>query len=202
MYDSKHMKTEHAAFIALKKTIDSYAPLSTRTWNALIDFCEFKTIEKQSVLYASSEVPASFAFVYSGLFRCFVHDSNGNEYNKIFFDAGSFPGAMTALLTTSPSQLTIESLEPSLIISINFKAYRELLYATNDLMLFHILYLEKNWLLAKDAREIEIVQQNASQRYQQFLQDHPSLSSRIPQYHIASHLGITPTQLSRIRKKT
>ena len=152
MYDSRHMKTEHAAFIALKKTIDSYAPLSTKTWNVLTAFCEFKAIEKQYVLYASSEVPSSFSFVYSGLFRCFVHDSNGNEYNKIFFDAGSFPGAMTALLTASPSQLTIESLEPSLIISINFKAYRELLYATNDLMLFHILYLEKNWLLAKDAR--------------------------------------------------
>lgn len=71
----------------------------------------------------------------------------------------------------------------------------------SDLKLFHIFYLEKNWLMAKDAREIEIVQENAGQRYQRFLKEYPSLNSRIPQYHIASHLGITPTQLSRIRKK-
>ncbi|WGL15018.1 hypothetical protein PVT68_09520 [Microbulbifer bruguierae] len=45
------------------------------------------------------------------------------------------------------------------------------------------------------------MQEDAGARYQQFLRDFPKLAARLPQYHIASHLGITPTQLSRIRKK-
>jgi hypothetical protein len=45
------------------------------------------------------------------------------------------------------------------------------------------------------------VQEDASQRYVRFIQDYPFLVERLPQHHIASHLGITPTQLSRIRKK-
>jgi len=197
-----HINLKKEAFIALKAVMDSYSKLSNRTWNDLKEICEFTKLKKFDVLYQCGEVPKSFSFVFSGLFRVYISDKNGNEYNKLFFDEGSFPGSMAALLTSSSSQFTIEALEPSQLIKINFEAYRKLLLQVNDLKLFHIYYLEKNWLLAKDAREVEIVQENASQRYQRFLDEHPSLNSRIPQYHIASHLGITPTQLSRIRKKS
>lgn len=192
---------ENEAFVALKNAMDSYAPISHKTWQNLRTFCKFKTLPKHHILYPCAEVPKSFAFVHTGLFRVIANDHDGGEYNKKFFDAGSFPGSMTALLTSSPSQFTIESLEPSSIVVIDFGAYRKLLLEADDLKLFHIYYLEKNWLLEKDAREVEIVLENASQRYRRFLAEHPSLCSRIPQYHIASHLGITPTQLSRIRRK-
>ena len=198
--DKKHLETK--AFVALKRVMDSYAPTSSETWEAVKAICDFKVIEKAQILYRTGELLNSFSFVYSGLFRVFITDDKGNEYNKAFFDEGTFPGSMTALLTATPSQFTIESLERSSIIVINFNAYRKLLLESDDLKLFHIYYLEKNWLLAKDAREVEIIQEDASQRYEKFIEMHSSISSRIPQYHIASHLGITPTQLSRIRKKS
>ena len=200
MLDNDNVKND--AFVALKKVIDAYSPISNETWAALKAICDFKYIEKNGILYPSGELPTSFSFVYTGLFRVFITDAKGNEYNKLFFDEGTFPGAMTALLTATPSQLTIESLEPSSVIIINFKGFRNLLLKADDLKLFHIYYLEKTCLLAKDAREVEIVQEDATQRYARFLKEHSSICSRIPQYHIASHLGITPTQLSRIRKKS
>lgn len=196
-----HINSECEAYNALKNIIDSYSPISDKTWRAFKEICTFKPIPKGTVLYKSEALPHSFSFVYSGLFRVFITDKDGNEYNKNFFDAGSFPGSMAALLTATPSKFTIESLEDALIIMIDFNAYRRLLIQENDLKLFHIYYLEKNWLLAKDAREVELVQEDAAMRYQRFLQEYPSISTRIPQYHIASHLGITPTQLSRIRNK-
>ena len=70
----------------------------------------------------------------------------------------------------------------------------------DELKLFQIYYLEKNWLLAKESREIEFVQNDASARYLCFINEYPALKDRLPQYHIASYLGITPTQLSRIKK--
>lgn len=109
---------------------------------------------------------------------------------------------MSALLTNTPSRLGFDALEETSLIEIDFLAYRRLLLEYDDLKLFQIYYLEKNWLLDKDEREIALVQQDASVRYQQFLSEFPSLVERLPQYHIASHLGITPTQLSRIRKKS
>lgn len=192
---------ETNALQALKKAMDGYAPISAETWMNLCSFVDYKELAKDECLYHSGVVPSSFAFVYKGLFRVYATTPDGHEYNKNFFDEGSFPGSMAALLTNSPSRFSIESLEPSSVLIIDFKAYRNLLMQADDLKLYHILYLEKNWLLEKDARELEIVQEEALTRYRRFLARYPSLSSRLPQYHIASHLGITPTQLSRIRKK-
>ncbi|MEE4144603.1 MAG: Crp/Fnr family transcriptional regulator [Halieaceae bacterium] len=189
-----------AALSALRQSIESYAPVSDETWSALRAICRVKQILRGHVLYPARVVPDSFAFVFRGLFRVYVSDDKGNEYNKNFFDEGKYPGSMAALHTDSPSVATIEALEDSTVVTIDFKRYRKLLEERHDLKMYQIHYLERNWLLAKDSREIEIVLEDATQRYLRFIEEHGSIATRIPQYHIASHLGITPTQLSRIRK--
>lgn len=196
MNDQQHKK----ALLALRQAMESYAPLSDGTWEHLSSICHIKQLKKNEILYKMGVLPRSFSFVYQGLVRCFITDEKGNEYNKTFFEEGAFPGSMASLLRDKPSEFTFDALESSILINIDFKAYRKLLVEKDDLKLYHIHYLEKNWLLAKDAREVEIVQENATERYQRFLHEQASLASRVSQYHIASHLGITPTQLSRIRK--
>lgn len=195
------MHDKNNAFLALRESLNSYATISDCTWHKFIQICKFKSITKHNTLYSVGSIPYYFSYIYKGLVRCFSCDKKGNEYNKMFFDEGKFPGSMTALLTSTPSMLAFETIEDSLIIEINFSAYRELMLKNDELKLFHIYYLEKNWLLAKDVREIEIVQDDATARYLRFTEQHESLVERLPQYHIASHLGITPTQLSRIKKK-
>lgn len=198
------MKSQHPrqdlTLIALKIVMDSYWPIPVSTWNAICSICSHHNVKKGELIYSAGEIPLSFAFVYQGLFRSYITNEQGQEYNKIFFDEGTFPGSMTALLTSTKSNFNIQALEDSSVIKIDFAAFRQLLKDDHALALFQIHYLEKNWLLAKDAREIQLVQENAEQRYRRFTRNHASICARIPQYHIASHLGITPTQLSRIRK--
>ena len=194
------MNDENKSFLALRNSLASYAPISDETWEALRAISKFRALPKHTLLYSAGNIPKSYAYVYQGLIRCFVCDENGKEYNKNFFDEGMFPGSMTALLRSSPSMLSFETIEDTLIIEIDFSAYRKLMIEKSDLKLFQIYYLEKNWLLAKDSREIEIVQDDATARYLRFIDENPALVNRLAQYHIASHLGITPTQLSRIRK--
>jgi CRP-like cAMP-binding protein len=194
------LNDEDKSFLALRNSLVSYAPISDKTWEALKGISKFRSLPKNTLLYSAGNMPQSYAYVYQGLMRCFACDENGKEYNKNFFDEGMFPGAMTALLTASPSMLSFESIEDTLLIEIDFLSYRKMMVESSDLKLFQIYYLEKNWLLAKDSREIEIVQDDATARYLRFIDEKPTLVNRLAQYHIASHLGITPTQLSRIRK--
>jgi CRP-like cAMP-binding protein len=56
-------------------------------------------------------------------------------------------------------------------------------------------------VLIKEAREKELLLDSLEVRYQRFLKEFPGLANRIPQYHIASFLGVTDVALSRIRKK-
>ena len=192
---------EIQAFEYLREVMHGYAPLSDQTWQRLVSYCEFKTIAKKALLYPNGVIPTSFSFVCKGLFRAYNLDAGGGEYNKTFFFEGRFPGSMTALLTQSATALSVEALEDSAVIEINFKGFRQLLLQSEDLKLFQIYYLEKNWLLRSDARDNAFVQEDASARYLRFLTEFAQLSQRLAQYHIASHIGVTPTQLSRIRKK-
>ncbi len=189
------------SYAALRKVMNNYYVLSDETWNALVDITTFASIKKDDYLCQINEIPTFFSYVGFGLLRAFILDEKGNEYNKNFFEEGSFPGSMVALLTNQPSNFAVQALEDSQLIHINFKKFRELLLKKDDLKMFQIHYLESHWLIHKDAREVSIVQNDADERYEEFMENFPRLESRLPQYHIASHLGITPTQLSRIRKR-
>lgn len=189
-----------AAFKALRAAMDHYHPVTNATWEALQGILRFERIPKDAILYPMNAIPRDFAFIYKGLVRVYIFDEAGHEYNKIFFEENTFPGSMVALLTQSPSLFEIAAVEASELIRIDFEGYRKLLLDKEDLKLFHIYYLEQNWLIAKESREVSLVQEDATQRYEHFLHTYPHLEHRLKQYHIASHLGITPTQLSRIRK--
>lgn len=184
----------------LKQTIESYYPVSLATWNDYKQCLTSKHLNKGEILYALGKVPTSFAFIHKGLMRAYVADAEGNEFNKNFFSEGGFPGAMTALIKSEASFLAIEALEDCDIVEIDFTKFRGALFSNPELMMFHISYLEKHWLLEKETKEIGYLQFEAKQRYLKFLEDYPKILPRIAQYHIASYLGITPTQLSRIKK--
>lgn len=148
------------------------------------------------------EIPSSFAFIHKGLMRAYLIDEDGNEFNKNFFAEGRFPGSMSALLNNQPSFLAIEALEECEIITVDFLKFRAQLFNDNELMAFHIHYLEQHWLLEKEPKEMGYLQYEAKQRYLVFLQNYQDILPRLTQYHIASYLGITPTQLSRIKKNS
>jgi CRP-like cAMP-binding protein len=189
-----------AAFTHLEQTLKKYAPLSDQALNRYFSACHVLHVAKGTTLYAIGEIPSSFAFIHKGLMRAYLIDEEGNEFNKNFFAEGRFPGSMSALLNNQTSFLGIEALEDCDIITIDFKQFRRELFADHELMAFHINYLEQHWLLEKEPKEIGYLQHEAKQRYMMFLDKYEAILSRLPQYHIASYLGITPTQLSRIRK--
>lgn len=184
----------------LKSKFESYAPISETSWKLIENIVEFKSFKKGESLLRKGQVAKEIHFVCQGALRAYITDKAGNIYNKNIFLEGDFAGSKTSLLQQTPSNFEIEVLEDSVLININYKKYKELIFQNDDLKNFYIAYLEKNWVIKKEQREISLVMENATERYLHLLSTHPDLEQRIPLLHIASHLGITPTQLSRIRK--
>ncbi len=189
------------AFNHLQQTLNAYHCLSDMAWQAYAACCRSKKMEKGEILYPLDCQPETFAFVHTGLLRTYAIDENGKEYNKNFFAEGRFPGCMSALLNQQPSEFEVQALEACDIIEINHVKFRDVLFQHTDLMKFQIKYLETHWLIEKEPKEISYLQYEAKARYLKFLVDFNAILPRLTQYHIASYLGITPTQLSRIKKE-
>ncbi|ABG41284.1 cyclic nucleotide-binding protein [Paraglaciecola sp. T6c] len=190
-----------SAFNHLQHTLNQYHVLPEDTWQTYVACCTVKHLDKGQIFCAIGEKPTSLAFIHQGLMRAYVIDEHGNEYNKNFFSEGRFPGCMSALLNDQPSELELQALEPCQIIEIHHAKFRLALMNNMDLMKFQINYLETHWVLEKEPKEIGYLQHEARARYVTFLDKYQHILPRLPQYHIASYLGITPTQLSRIKKE-
>ena len=64
----------------------------------------------------------------------------------------------------------------------------------------HIKVLEKVYFYY-EKRLVDLISLDATDRYLELKNQIPNIDEIISQYHIASYLGISPVQLSRIRKK-
>lgn len=181
--------------------MNSYYELSPKTWEKFKSITRFKTVQKNEELVSIGDIPEYIYFVHNGLFRAFAiaQGDEGKEVNKYFFDEGRFPASIIASLQNTESNICIQALEDSKVISIHYPSYRKLLEECHDLKWYHISYLEKHWVIEKEPIEISLLDGEAKQRYNDFINKNPGMIERVPLYHIASRLGITPTQLSRIR---
>jgi len=197
---AERSRPSELAATALRDAIGAYAEIEHETMSRLLDGAREIEVARHDYYCRQGQQPREFGFVVSGLLRYFVTDVDGNEYNKIFFDEGTFPGPIAALLRGEAADVSIQALEPSRLLSFDFHSYRQLLAERRDLMWFQIRYLERNWLLKKEPREFSLVQEEAAVRYRRFRDESPGLAARLPLFHVASHLGVTPTQLSRIRR--
>lgn len=178
----------------------SLAPLTKSTAQALRALFSPRTLDKGECFIAAGEVAATIAFLEEGVVRAYHRSSKGVEYNKHFFQSPCLMGGYASLITKRPNQITQQALSPC---SIWVADYAQLvaLYNTHPDLERVARVLAEQFFVQKEQREVELVLLNADQRYAIFQRDFPDLEQRISQYHIASYLGITPTQLSRIRRK-
>lgn len=183
-----------------KLKFNSYANISEESWILIASLITFQNIRKGENLLSNGQIAKYVHFICKGALRAYVTDYDGNIYNKNIFLENDLAGSTVSYLQQKPSNFTLEALEDTTLISLEYKKYRQLIEAHSDLKNFYIAYLENNWIIEKEQREVSLVMENATERYIKLLKQHPDIDRRIPQLHIAAHLGITPTQLSRIRK--
>jgi CRP-like cAMP-binding protein len=177
-----------------------YYPLSDHCKQDLIKLLDKKSIAKGDFLLSAGEVPKFFYFVNKGLFSYYHVTENGDPIIKKFFAEHTFIASMSALIEQKPSLFAIAALENSEVLQFSANRFRDLMEIHHDLAMYHIRYIEKNWIVAKENLEISLKYETAKDRYIQFKEEHKPILHRLKQHQIASFLGITPTQLSRIRK--
>ena len=195
------MKVECNLFEPFIKEVLSYYPLPNEVLDKFIQILQVKHIKKGEYLLKQNIVPTSYAFIINGLFSYFHTYDNGDEVIKKFFAENSFIASTAALIEQKPSLFSIQALENSKILVYQRKKYKDLIIQHPELAIFQINYLEKNWVIAKEPLEINLKHISAKTRYKSFSEENRHLQNRLKQHQIASYLGITPTQLSRIRKE-
>ena len=184
----------------LKQYINAVSPLKNETWETVKQLFTETKLNKGDYFIEEGPVAKQIAFLYEGVVRAFFRSNEGIEYNKTFFTAPFMFGGYSSLITAKPNLINQQALTDCKLLVADYTLLCKLYNSHPDLERV-ARKLAELFFVIKEKREIEIVLLNADKRYQIFKEEHPGLEQLIPQYHIASYLGITPTQLSRIRSE-
>ena len=184
----------------LKTFFNTLTPLSPASWEKLNALFVPGTLKKGDYFITEGQIAKKVGFLEQGIMRAFYRNGGGFEYNKHFFVNPCFFGGYASLITGQPNQICQQALTDCQFLVANYADMQALFETYPDIERSTRVYAE-HAIVFKEQREIEIVLLDADKRYQLFQKKFPQLEQQIAQYHIASYLGITPTQLSRIRKK-
>lgn len=171
--------------------------LPPELWRALEARLRPRRLAKGEFFLRPGEASASVALVRRGLLRFYYTDTSGAEYTKAFRAEGELASAYAELLLGIPSRTHIQALEDCELLAADFGALDAALSPFPSWQRTARLIAE-HFYVVKERREFELLQLSAEERYGRFVEEFPGILERLPQYHVASYLGVTPVALSRI----
>lgn len=180
--------------------INAISPIKEKTFVELQNLFKPIKLKKNEFFVDDGSYANEIGFLQKGIVRAFFLNEEGKEYSKQFFVGPSLIGAYTSLLTRQPAKIAQQALTDCELLVADYRALEKLFDTHHDLERLGRKIAEY-YFLEKEQKEIEMALLDADKRYLIMRKKFPAIESQIPQYYIASYLGISPTQLSRIRRK-
>ncbi|WP_417611909.1 Crp/Fnr family transcriptional regulator [Owenweeksia hongkongensis] len=159
-----------------------------------------KVLDKKEMLLFKGDVSNHMRFIEKGCLRAYNIDDAGNEHILQFGIEGWWVNDLFSCITQQPAQGFIQALEPSRILQIHRESLDELFKTVPVMERFFRLKIQSAYVALQE-RTIHSMSKTAEQRYLDFRNKYRNIEQRVPQYMVASYLGITPEHLSSLRKK-
>ena len=158
-----------------------------------------KTLKRKEVVLYKGDVSSHMRFIAQGCLRAYYLDEQAKEHVIQFGIEGWWINDLYSYLTQTPARQFIQAIEPSLLVQVHRDSLLALFDQVPSVERFFRLKFEKAYVALQD-RTINSLSKSAEERYEEFCKEHRDLEQRIPQYMLASYLGITPEFLSALRK--
>ena len=181
----------------LKQVLGRMVNFPDSEWARLNQQLSYHELGAGAYFVRAGEPSSAVGFVVSGLLRKLYQMQDGREFIKDFSFESCLVTAYSALLTDSPSHLSIQAIEPTILIII---PYREVVgwYSLHPVWQELGRKIAEGLFIEREQREWQLLTSSARERYEIFIAQYPELVPRVPQYDIASYLGISPVSLSRL----
>jgi CRP-like cAMP-binding protein len=164
----------------------------------LISVFKIKRLRKRENLLRPGSISNHLNFVSSGCLRVYTLEGD-REIISQFGIKGWCVNDMVSFLGKKPATQFIEAIEPSVILQVHRDSL-EKLYGTVPPMERFFRLKFQDALAVLQQRHLKTISLTARERYEQFRNQYREIEQRVPQYMIASYLGITKEFLSYLRK--
>lgn len=184
----------------IAKYISEFGKLGDAEIEKLLDNISPKQFKKGTFLLKEGEFSDNCYYVLKGCVRQFHVDKYGGEKTTDFYTENQAITPFKNHSANAPSKFNLECLEDSFLTVSNPAIENEMYRNFPGLESITHKMMEKDFgNLQNDY--VDFISSSPEQRYLNLLNKRPYLFQRVPNYQIASYLGITPESLSRIKRR-
>ncbi len=173
--------------------------ITDESWDAMEEYLTIQHLKKGDFFIRKGEICRHVCFINKGLMRLFYLE-DGKEICTAFITENDFISEYASFLTHTPAAQYMEALEDCELVNLSFSNMQNLYKQYPVFEIFGRKIAEYLYLLLSKHNTM-LRAYTPEQRYQFLLDEEPGLIQRVPQYMIASFIGVTPEHLSRIRNK-
>tara|TARA_R110002049_G_scaffold202967_3_gene373465 strand:+ start:580 stop:1164 length:585 start_codon:yes stop_codon:yes gene_type:complete len=178
--------------------ISNYISLTEEEEAFLTSKVSYRKYLKGQYIVQQGDVCKYECFVISGCTKTFHVDDSGQEHIVMFSIENWWTSDMGSFITQTPADYNIQCIDNTELIMFSFDVIEELYTEIPKLERFFRLIIERA-LVASQKRIVRNFSLSAKDRYLYFTNQYPKIEKLIPQYMVASYLGITKEFLSKIK---
>ena len=163
----------------------------------LLSYCEIRQVEKRTILVKEGEVDNYLNMVVKGLVMKYVRVKKSDMILQLATE-GHVIHSEISFLTRSPSLVFVETLEPTIMVSLTYDKMEEALDKFPQGERLGRLILTGMYVKKEESRYFRLLR-SARERFLDYLNAHPHMLQRVPQKYLASYLNIKPETFSRMK---
>ncbi|WP_295222628.1 Crp/Fnr family transcriptional regulator [uncultured Chryseobacterium sp.] len=186
------------SFQPLIEHISKKISLTEDEMKEFISYFKVTKIKKRQFIIQPDFVPKYRNYVVKGAFRAYVVADESEEHTVQFAIEDWWISDYNGYIFQQPASMFVMALEDSIILQIDYASEQDLKTANPKFETFFRKMAEGS-VAAMQRRLISNLTKTAEERYEEFEQKYPSIAQRVPQYVLASFLGMTTQYLSKLR---
>jgi CRP-like cAMP-binding protein len=177
-------------------------PLDQYKWNDYISCFKRMEVPAKTTVLEEGEIPKKLYLIEKGCIRVWFNN-NGKDVTFQFFFENNTVASIESFLKESPSQVYIETIEPSVLWWIDKTDADRIIAEINDIPELRDKFIKAIFNRSFDYMKhfFSFIKNTPTERYKHLTKEKPHIIQRIPQHYIASYLGVTTVHLSRIKSK-
>ncbi|SHI41214.1 Crp/Fnr family transcriptional regulator [Algibacter luteus] len=180
--------------------IKPYISLTSEEEKFLMTKVVVRNYLKNQYIVQQGDVCKSANFIISGCTKTFYIDLEGNEHVVMFSVEDWWASDLGSFITQAPADFNVQCLENTQLIQFSYENLEELYVQIPKLERLFRKIIERAFV-ASQKRIIRNFSLDAKERYLIFKNTYPKIDKRVPQYLIASYLGITKEFFSKIKSQ-
>lgn len=180
--------------------VKRYVSLNENDEKQFISIIRTTYVKRRQFIVQPNFICSHQTYVLKGAFRSYFVNDEGIDHTIQFAIEDWFISDFNSYINQTPASLFVEALEDSIVQQIAYEDVEKLCDENSKFERFFRLVAQKSFAYSQ-RRVLSNLGKSAEERYLEFQNLYPSIVQRVPQYALASYLGMSAEFLSKIRKR-